>query len=165
MNLEALMSTLSSRDNGGVADERVVNTGVRNKVRLKLVQVDIQCTIESQRRGDGADDLCNKSVEVLVARAGNIQVPSADVVDSLVVNQEGTVRVFNGAVGRQNSIVGLHDGRRGTGGRVNGELKLRLLAELGSQALEQEGAEAGTSATAKGVENQESLEGVAVVFM
>jgi hypothetical protein len=94
---------------------------------------------------------------VLVAGPGNVQIPAADIVDSLVVNQEGAVRVLNGAVGREDGVVGLNDGggeaRRG----VNSELQLALLAVVGRETLEKESTETGTSTTTKGVEDQEAL--------
>lgn len=73
---------------------------------------------------------------MLVARAGDVQVATANVVDSLVIDEECAVRVLDRAMGRQNSIVGLDDGGRDARGRVDGELQLALLAVLGGQALE-----------------------------
>lgn len=109
-NLEALVGALGSRDDGGIADERVVDTGVRDQVGLELVEIDVQGAVEAKRRGDGRDDLSDQTVEVLVARPGNVQIPAADVVYGLVIDEEGAVRVLNGAVGRENSVVGLNNG-------------------------------------------------------
>ena len=75
-----------------------MDTGVWDQVGLELVQVNVECTIETQTGGDGADDLSNQAVEVLVVGAGNVQAASADVVDSLVVDEERAVGVLNGAV-------------------------------------------------------------------
>jgi hypothetical protein len=140
-----------------------VNTWVGHQVGLELVQIDIQSTIEAKRRSNGRDDLGNQTVEVLKARAGDVQVPPADVVDSLVVDQERAVRVLNGAVRRQDGIVGLDDGGRDTGRRVDGELELRLLSVVGRETLEEESTEAGARAAAEGVEDQEALKAAAVV--
>lgn len=90
---------------------------------------------------------------MLIRRARDIQVPPANVVDSLVVNQEGTVRVLDGAVGRKNSIVGLDDSGAGTGGRVDGKLELALLAVVGRKTLEEKSSETGTSSTTERVED------------
>lgn len=49
------------------------------------------------------------------------------------------------------------------GRRVDGEPELGLLAVVNGQALQEEGAEAGASATADGVEDEEALETSAVV--
>ena len=164
VDLEALMSTLGSRDDRGIADQGVVDTGVRHQVGLELVQVDVQSTIETQRRGDRADDLGDKTVQVLIVGTRNVQVTAADVVHSLVVDQECAVRVLDGAVGGKHSIVGLNDSSRDTRGRVHGELELALLAILGRQALEEKSSKTGTSATAEGVEDQETLQRAAVVY-
>ena len=141
-----------------------MDAGVRDQVGLELVQIDVQGAVEAERRGDGRDDLGDQAVKVLVARPGNVQIPAADVVHGLVVNQEGAVRVLDGAVGGQDGVVGLDDGRGQARGRVHGELQLALLGKVGRQALEEQSAETGTSATAEGVEDQEALEGVAVVY-
>lgn len=164
MNLEALVRTPVGRDDGSVADQGVVNTRVRNQVGLELVQIDVERTIKPEGRGDGADDLSDQTVEVLVARAGNVQVATADIVDSLVVDEEGTVGVLDRAVGRQHSVVGLNNGGRDTRGRVDGELQLALLAVLRCQTLQEQSTEARTSTTAKRVEDQEALKATAVVY-
>jgi hypothetical protein len=154
---------LGRRNDRSVADERVVNTGIRNKVGLELVEIDVERTIESERRGNGADNLSNEAVQVLVRRSGDIEVATADIVDSLVIDEESTVRVLNGAVSRQDSVVRLNNGSRGSGSRVDGELKLGLLAVLSRETLKEESTETGTSTTTEGVEDQEALERLAVV--
>jgi hypothetical protein len=163
MDLEALVLALGGRDDGGVADQGVVDTGVGNQVGLELVEVDVEGTVEAQRRSDGADDLGDQAVQVLVRGPGDVEVAAADVVDSLVVDEEGAVRVLDGAVRRQDGVVGLNDGGGDAGGRVDGELELGLLAILGGEALQEEGTEARARAATEGVEDEEALEGVAVV--
>ena len=98
-DFEALVRALLGRDDGSVADQRVVDTRVWHKIGLELVQVDIESSIEAQARGDGADDLSYQTVEMLIVGARDIQAATADVVDSFVVNKEGAVGVLNGAVG------------------------------------------------------------------
>lgn len=157
------MRALAGRNDRRVADQRVVNTRIRDQVGLELVQIDVKRTVETQGRGDRADNLGDQAVEVLVARARNVKVATADVVDSLVVDEESAVGVLNRAVGRQDGVIRLNDGGRHTGGRVNGELQLALLAILGGEALEEEGTETRASTTTKGVEDQETLQRAAVV--
>lgn len=158
------MSALGSRNDRRIADQRVVNAGVGNQVGLELVQVNVQGAVKPQRRGDGRDDLSDQTVEVLVARPGNVQVPAADVEHGLVINQEGAVRVLDCAVGGKDSVVGLNNGRGEARRRVHGELQLALLAIVGREALEKQSTEAGTSTAAEGVEDEEALEGLAVVY-
>lgn len=155
-NGELLVVGLLGRDDGGVGDEREVDTGVGHQVGLELGQVDVEGTVEAERRGDRRDDLGNETVEVGVGRALNVEVAAANVVDGLVVNHEGTVRVLEGGVGGQDRVVGLNDGSRHLRGRVDRELELGLLAVVDRQALEEEGTETGTGTTAERVEDEEA---------
>ena len=158
------MGALLGRDDRRVTDERVVDTGVWHKVGLELIQVDIERTIEAQARSDGADNLSDQAVEMLIVGTGNVQTAPADIVDSLVVNKECAVRVLNGAVCREDSVVRLDDGGGDARSRVDGEFELALLAVVGGEALEEESTESRTSATTERVEDEESLEGGAVIW-
>jgi len=163
VDAEALVLALGSGNDRGVRDERVVDTRVWHQVGLELVQVDVQGTVESERRGDRGDDLSDETVQVLVGGTGDVEVAAANVVDSLVVDQEGTVGVLDGGVGGENSVVRLNDSSRDAGSRVHGELELGLLAVLGRKTLEEKSTKTGTSSTTEGVEDQEALERLAVV--
>ena len=57
MDLEALVGALGGRNDGRVADQRIVDAGVRNQIGLELVKIHVESAVESQRRGNGADDL------------------------------------------------------------------------------------------------------------
>jgi hypothetical protein len=159
------VGALLGRDDGRVADERVVDTRVRHEIGLKLVQVDVESSIEAQARGDGADNLGDQTVEMFVVGTRNVQAATANIVDSFVIDEEGAVRVLDGAVGRENSVVGLDDGGGDARRRVHGELKLALLAVVGRKALEEESSETRSCTTTKGVEDKEALEGRAVVCL
>jgi hypothetical protein len=161
--LEALMSTLGSTNDRSIADKRVVNAGIGNQVGLELVQINVESTVEAEGGGDGGNDLGDQAVQVFVAWPGNVQIPAADVVHSFVINQEGAVRVLDSAVGAKNSVVGLHDGSRNTGCRVNGELKLALLGIIGRETLQEESAKARAGTSTERMEDQETLEGAAVI--
>lgn len=136
---------------------------VGDQVGLELVQVDIERTIESQAGGDGADHLGNETVEMLVVGTGNVQAATADIIDSFVVDEEGAVGVLNGAVRGKDGVVGLYDGRGDAGRRVNSELELALLAVVGRQTLEEQSTETRSSSATERVEDEETLEGGAVV--
>jgi hypothetical protein len=86
-----------------------VDTWVWNQVGLEFVQVDVQSTIEAQRGGDGANDLRDQLVKMLVVGARDIEVAAADVVDGFVVDEECAVGVLDRAVGRKDSVVWLDD--------------------------------------------------------
>ena len=99
MNLETFVRASVAGHNGCVADQRIVDTGIRDQVGLEFVQINVQCTVEPKARSDRADNLGDEAVEMFVAGTRNVKVAVADVVHSLVVHQECTVRVLNGAVG------------------------------------------------------------------
>lgn len=163
VDFEALMRAPCGRDNRSVADEGVVDTGVGHEVGLELVQVDIERAVESERRRDRADDLRDQPVEVLVGRPGDVKVPTADIINGLVVHQERAVRVLDSAVGREDGVVGLDDGVGNARRGVHTELELGLLAVLVGKTLEEESTKTGTGTTTEGVEHQEPLKRVAVV--
>jgi hypothetical protein len=141
-----------------------VNTWERHKVGLEFIQIHIESTIKPKAGGDRADNLGNQAVKVLKAGARNIQVPAANIIDSLVINEERAVGVLNRAVGGQDSVVRLHDSGGNTGRRIHCELQLGLLAVFCGQTFEKKSAETGASAAAKRVEDQKSLKRAAVVW-
>ena len=98
MDLETLMGDLLARNDRRVADQWIVDTRVRHQVGLELVQVDIESTIEAQAGRDGADDLGNQTVEMLIVRTRDVEVAATDVVDCLVIDEECAIRVLDGAV-------------------------------------------------------------------
>ena len=65
---------------------RKIRNSLRDQIRLELVQVDIEGTIEAKRCRDRRYDLGDKAVEVRERGLGNVQAVLADVVDSLVVD-------------------------------------------------------------------------------
>lgn len=142
-----------------------MDTRVWYKVGLKLVQINVESTVKSQRGGDRADNLSNETVQVLVVGPWDIEAATADVVHGLVVDKESTIGVLDCAVGRENSVVRLDDGRRDARSRVNGEFELALLAVIGGEALEEESTESRTCASTERVEDEETLERRAVVYL
>jgi hypothetical protein len=79
---------------------------------------------------------------VLERRSWDIEVSTADIVHSFVVNQEGAVGVLDRGVGGENSVIWLDDGCRNTRTRVHREFQLGFLAIVGGEALEEERTEA-----------------------
>ena len=72
---------------------QLVCSNSRNQVGLELVQVDVQGSIESQRSGDGRDDLSDQPVQVGVSRRLDSEVLSADVVDTAIQGRTFGARV------------------------------------------------------------------------
>merc|ERR1711970_52764 len=109
-------------------------------------------------RAHGRDDLTDQSVQVGVSWTFDVQVTSADVVDGLVVDHEGTVRVLQGGMGGEDGVVGLDDGGGDLWGWVDGKLELGLLAIVDRETLHQKGGESGSSSSTERVEDKETLE-------
>jgi hypothetical protein len=160
---ELLVVSLGGGDNGSIGDQGEMNTGVRNQVGLELVQVHVEGTIETEGGGDGGDNLGNEPVQVGVGRTLNVKVATANVINGLVINHEGTVGVLQGGVGGQDGVVGLDDSGGDLRSGVDGELKLGLLAVVNGETLQEEGTETGTGTTTEGVEDKEALETSTVV--
>jgi hypothetical protein len=154
---------LLGRDDGRVTDERVVDTWVWYQVGLELVQVDVESSIEAQTGGDRADNLGNQAVEMLIVGARNVQAATADIVDSFVVDKERAVGVLNGAVGREDGVIWLDDGGRDARSGIDGKLELALLAIVGRETLEEERTKTRSCTATERVEDEETLEGRAVV--
>merc|ERR1719410_2107208 len=110
-NSHLLMVSLLSGDDGSIGDQGEVDPGVGNQVGLELSEIHVECSIKSQRGGDGGDNLADEPVQIGVRGSVNVEVPPANVIDSLVVNHEGAVGVLQGGVGGQDRVVGLdHSG-------------------------------------------------------
>lgn len=140
-----------------------MNSGVRDEIGLELSDIDVEGTIESQGSGEGRDNLSNESVQVGVGGSLDIEVSSADIVDSFVVEHDGDVGVLEERVGGENGVVGFNNSGGDLGRRIDGETKLGLLAVIDGESLEKEGTKTGTGTTSDGVEDQETLETSAVI--
>ena len=100
---------------------------------------------------------------MLVVGTRNVQVAAANIINSLIIDKECAIRVLNGAVCGENSVIWFNHGCGHTRRWVDGELKLGLLAIVGREALKKQSTKAGASTTAEGVEDQEALKRRAVV--
>ena len=58
----------------------------RHQVRLELVKIDIERTVEAKGCSDGGYDLSNETIEVREARGDYAQLLLANIVDGLVIN-------------------------------------------------------------------------------
>ncbi|KAG8138511.1 hypothetical protein E2320_004389 [Naja naja] len=159
---ELLVVGFFGRDDGGVRGQGEVDAGVRHQVGLEFDQVDVQGPVKSQGSRDGGDNLPDETVEVRVGWALDVQVSVADVVDGFVVHHEGTVRVLQGGVGGQDGVVRLHHGGGDLRGGIHREFQLGLLAVFDREPFHQERREAGSSAAAEAVEDQETLKAAAL---
>ena len=83
---------------------------VWDQVGLELGDINVQCTIESQRGSQRGNDLSNKSVQVGVGGSLDVQVSSTDIVHSFVVEHNGNISVFEERVSREHRVVRFNDG-------------------------------------------------------
>eukprot|EP00754_Rhynchopus_humris_P033263 Rhum_TRINITY_DN15457_c5_g5::Rhum_TRINITY_DN15457_c5_g5_i3::g.159685::m.159685 len=160
---QLLVVRLLRRDHRRVRRQHEVDTRVRHQVGLELRHVDVQGTVETERRRQRRDHLGDQPVQVRVRRPLDVEVPARNVVDRLVVEHAGDVRVLKERVRRQHAVVRLHDGRRHLRRGVHSKTELRLAAVVDRQTLEQQRSETGARASADGVEHEEALQTRAVV--
>lgn len=163
LDLEALVAAVAARYDRGIRKKGVVNSRKRHKVCLKLIQVDIQSAIETQTGGNRANDLGDKTVEMVISRARDVELALTDIVHSFVVNEKRAIGVLNSGMCGEDGIVGFHHCSCHAGGRVNHKFELGLLAILGRKMLEQECTETRPCSAAKGVEDQKALKRGAII--
>ena len=148
---------------GSESDHEEMKTGEGNHVDGQLPQVRVELTGESQAGGDTRHDGGDEVVQVTVRGVVQLEGPHADVVESLVVNAEGLVRVLDQLVDGECGVVRLDNGVGDLGrghDRVCGHHAVgELLTDLGDE----ERTHTGTSSTTKGVGDLETLEAVAAL--
>jgi hypothetical protein len=113
-----------SGDNRRIGDKREMDARIGDKIRLKLVEIDVQGAVEAKRGCDGGDNLGDEAVEVGVGGRVDVEVAATDVVDGLVVDHEGAVGVLQGGVSAQGGVVGFHHRRRDLEGEKHEKLAL-----------------------------------------
>jgi len=86
------------RNDGGVCRQRKVNTRIRHQIGLEFREIDVKRAVESQRRRNGRADLSQQTIQVRVSRTLDVQVTSADVVEGLVIDEEGDVTMLQSGV-------------------------------------------------------------------
>jgi hypothetical protein len=135
-----------------------MDSGVGDEVGLEFSDIDVEGTIESEGSSQRGDDLSDESVQVGVSGSFNIELSSADIVDSFVINHGGNISVFQERVGTEDSVVGFNDGIGDLGRGVNGVTQLGLLTVINGESFQKEGTKTRTSTTTDSVEDTESLE-------
>merc|ERR1719199_517227 len=125
--------------------------------------VDIERTIESQRRCKRGYDLRQQTVQVCVCGPLNVQVAAADIVQCLIIVHDRYICMFQQRVNTQHSVVRLNHCCRNLRTGPNSEAQLGLLAVVDGEALQHEAAEARPSASTDSVVHHESLQAGTVV--
>jgi len=109
-NSTVLLATTSSKRSE--SDHEEVETREGNQVDGHLAKVRVKLTRESQASGDTGHDDGNQMVQVIVGRGGQLESAEADVVQRLVINAKGLVRVLNELVDGESGVVRLNNGVR-----------------------------------------------------
>jgi len=124
-----------------------MDSGIWDEVGLEFSDIDVKGTIESQRGSQRGDDLSNKSVQVGVSGSLNIELSSADIVDSFVVEHNSDISVLKEGVSGKDGVVRLNDGSGDLRGWVDGEAELGFLAVIDGESFEEERSETRSSTT------------------
>ena len=133
------------------------------QVSLELGDIDVKGTVESERGSQGGDNLGNKSVKVGVGWSLDIKVSSADIIDGLVIKDNGDIGVLKKRMGGEDGVVWLDNGGGDLWGWVDGETELGLLSVIDGKSLEEERSESGSGTSTDGVEDEETLETSALI--
>merc|ERR1719322_559675 len=146
---QLFMIGLLCRDDWSIGHQWEVDPWVGHQIGLELCQIHVESSIKPKRGSDGGHNLANQTVKIGVSGTVNVQIAATDIVDGLIVNHEGTVRVLQGGVGGQDGVVGLHHSRGHLGGGVDGELQLGLLTIVHRETLHQQGSKSRSSSSSE----------------
>ncbi len=126
------------RNDWSIRTQHKVDSWVRNQVGLELSHVDIEGSVESQRSGQGRDDLGNQSVKVSVGWSFNVQVSSADIIDGLVIQHDSDVGVFQQRVSRKNGVVWFNNCSGDLRGRIDSESQFGFLSVINRKSFQEQ---------------------------
>jgi hypothetical protein len=140
-----------------------MDSWIWHQVSLELSNINVQSSIESEGGSEGGDDLGNKSVQVGVGWSLDIKVSSADIVNGLVIKDNGNIGVLQKRVSGKHGVVWLNNGGGDLWGWVDGETELGFLTVINGKSLEEKGSKTRTGSSTDGVEDEETLETSALI--
>ena len=76
-----------------------MNSRIRHQVGLELSYIYVESSIKPERGCERRNHLRDKSVQICVGRPLDVQISSANVIDSLVVEHNCHISVFQKGVG------------------------------------------------------------------
>ena len=160
---ELLVISFLGGDDWGIRGQHEMDSWVWHQVGLELSDIDVEGTIESEGGGQGRDNLSDESVQVGVGWSLDIEVSSADIIDGLVIKDNGDIGVLEKRVSGEDGVVWLNNGGGDLWGWIDGETKLGFLTIVHGKSLEEKGTETGSSSSTDGVEDKETLETCALI--
>jgi len=114
-----------------------METRERNHVDGQLSEIRVELTRESKAGGDTRHDSGDQVVKISIGWVGELQGPDADIVESLVIDTEGLIRILNQLMNGEGGIIWLDNSVGDLGGWNDGEgshhTVWELLANLGDQ--------------------------------
>ena len=129
----------------------------------ELAQVRVELAREPEAARDARHGGRDEVVEVTVGRGGELEGAEADVVEGLVVEEEGLVGVLDELVDGEDAVVGLDDGVGHLGGGEDGVGAHHAVGVLLADLGDEERAHAGAGAATERVGHGEALEAVAAL--
>ena len=160
---ELLVISFLGGDNWGIGRKHEMDSWVWDQVSLEFSDIDVKGTIESEGGSERGDNLSDESVQVGVGWSLNVEVSSGNIVDGLVIEDDGDIGVLKKRVGGEDGVVWLNNGGGDLWGWVDGETKLGFLTIIDGKSLEEKGSETGTGSSTDGVEDEETLETSALI--
>merc|ERR1719487_1383936 len=134
-----------------------------HKIGLEFCNVDVERTIEAQGGCEGGDDLCQEPVQVCIRGTLNVQVATADVVQSFIVVHDGHVGVFKKRMDAEHGVVRLNNRSRHLGASPDGEAQLGLFAVINGEALQHQAAKSTSGPATNSIVDHEALQAGAIV--
>mmetsp|Transcript_27488 Transcript_27488/g.66757 ORF Transcript_27488/g.66757 Transcript_27488/m.66757 type:complete len:285 (+) Transcript_27488:726-1580(+) len=157
------MEGLFARNDGSIRSQHEMNSGVGHQSGLEIIQIDIEGTFETKTSSQSRSDLSNESVQVLVRRTFNVQVATADIVKSLVIQAKSTVGMLQKGMSRQDRVVWFYNSSRNLRRRRDSKGKLGLAAIVYRETFQQQGSKTRSSTSTSSVKDQETLKTSTVV--
>jgi len=144
-------------DDWSVGDQWEMDPWVWDQVGLELCQINVQSTVEPQGGGDGGNDLTDQPVQVGVGWSFDVEVSSADIVDSFVIDHESAIGVLQSGMGGEDGVVWLDNSGGNLWGWVDGKFQLGFFTVVNRESFHQERSESGSGSTTERVEDEETL--------
>ena len=144
----------------GESGDEEVKSGEGHHVDGEFPEVSVQLSGESEAGGDTRHGGGDEMVQVTVCGGGQLEGPEADVVEGLVINDEGLIGVLNELMDGEGGVVGLNNGVGDLGRGGDGEGGHDPVGVLLSDLGDQESSHSGSGATTERVGELESLEAV-----
>ena len=137
-----------------------VETWEWHHVDSELAQIAVELTWETQASGHTGHDSGNKVVEIAVRWVVELESAHADIVQRLVVDTEGLIRVLDQLVDRESGVVWLDNGIRDLWRWHDGESGHHTVWELLADLADEKRTHTGTGTTTERVGDLETLKAV-----